>query len=213
MDLKKLKTLLNLPKEYINKWRNRIPKKFTKSDYEIEYAFTSGGVRYYRFSNPYNMPNQRAFAMMQINEEFNMRCTKDFLQKHCEAIQECYTMKKEKGGLNIGEVYVLVNQLKERLDFIIEPDTALKLASVTFFDDKENIYDYDWEYNLKKISKWKKENDIASFFLTAPLRAIIPIGNLSEKDFRTYLKVVEEVNLEHLGNISTILSGIKRKKG
>jgi cell shape-determining protein MreC len=62
------------------------------------------------------------------------------------------------------ELMKLNNQLSERLEFIYDTDLVYKLASVVYFDEKENPEDYDWTYNQKKIDKWKKDKSINDFF-------------------------------------------------
>jgi hypothetical protein len=82
----------------------------------------------------------------------------------------------------------------------LKQSLALKLASIVFFDKKEDIADYDFQYNKKKIEHWKK-HDGSSFFLHQPLQKLMPFLNDVSGNLNLYSQVVEKLNNLHLDNL------------
>ena len=126
-----------------------------------------------------------------------MRCTREMLKLHTEAVKALLNSEK----INIFEINKLNEALKERLEFVISGDTIWKLAAVVYFDETENPYDYDYKYGIEKIKKWKAEQDVAAFFFNSPIQTLIPSLTLSEDDLRTYTKVGEAITKEQLQQI------------
>jgi len=183
----------------------RLP--FTTESRIIE-AFTCGGTNYYQFDDAFNMPNERALTALTYYEELRMRCTREFLQEHCEAIEGILSDPKR---INIPKLAILNRQLKERLDWIFEPDIAYKLASVVYFDKTENPYRYDMKYGQKKIEHWKKTKGVDDFFLQKPLLDLIPFLKDSELNLEIYSQVLEKATKIMWDNISGKTSA-KRKQ-
>lgn len=185
----------------------RKPKFKLQNDHIIKEAFTCGGVVYYQFDDIFNVPFERALTALDFYEELRMRTSRDLLLLHVTAVDE----QLNKGKLT--EVAKLNQQLKERLEWIIEPDLLYKLASVVFFDDKESPYIYDYKYGQDKIKNWKKESEMNAFFLQTPLIKLVPFLQDCEIDFRAYSKMVEKMNLVHLESISSSLSNERKQTG
>jgi hypothetical protein len=139
-----------------------------KPEHEVELVFTSGGVDYYKFVNEFNIPYGRAMAALDIQKELEERTD---VKYH----KACYASIIE--YLRIGKndlAAIECHNALERMDNITNVDLMYKLASVLYFDKKENPYTYDYEYADKKIKAWKKNSDIADFFLQTPLAAYLP---------------------------------------
>mgnify|MGYP003617968080 CR=1 FL=1 len=158
-----------------------------KTNYPITFAFTFEGKHYFCFENTFSTPYQRAFTAMAFYEEFRMRITREFLEVWLE------TMKESIDQLSISQITKLTDVLKDRLDWVVEPLTALKLASVMYFTEEESPYCYDPVYNAKKIHNWQKSDKILSFFLQMPL-----------SDLASYLK-------QSQGNLQQLLDGSTAK--
>jgi len=105
----------------------------------------------------------------------------------------------------------LNNQLSERLEFIYDTDLVYKLASVVYFDEKENPEDYDWTYNQKKIDKWKKDKSINDFFLTMPIADLVPFLKDFNMNFDSYSQVQMEQTTQHLAGICTNLLEVQKQ--
>jgi hypothetical protein len=147
-------------------------------------------------------------AASEFYNEFSMRCSREYLQAYCTAINNCLNNGKQ---VELTKIAKLNTQLQERLDLIFDTELLYKLASVIYFDKKESPYEYDFKYNLEKIGEWKKKR-LATFFLLQPLSNIIPLTNLSEADLLDYMTIGEKVSRKHLTDISTMLLDKDKKK-
>lgn len=174
------------------------------ADSQKEYVFTSGGTPYYRFTDFNNIPALRGMKTMVFYEEMSMKCSLDYLQKHVEAVDNILT----KPQINIFDIKKLNDQLKQRLDIAIETELVYKIASIVFFDDKEDIRDYDFSYNAKKIAHWKK-HEADAFFLLKPVQELVPALKDLNGNLQKYSQVVRELNALHLENISPHLQPAK----
>lgn len=190
-------------KKILNRLLHRTVLPFTAENRIIE-AFTCGGITYYQFDDAFNMPNERALTALTYYEELRMRCTREFLVAHCDAINEILSDTKK---INLPRLAILNQQLKERLDWIFEPDIAYKLASVVYFDKNENPYRYDMKYAQDKIKHWKKHRGINDFFLQKPLLDLIPFLKGSEVNLETYSEVIQKATELMWANISGNPSG------
>ena len=166
-------------------------------------AFVYQGKSYFMFDDIFSIPSIRGLQALDYYEEFNMRCTKDYLTKWTEACEKILSNNKK---LNLIELATLVKHLQERLKMIPVSDHIYKIASVIFFDDSENPYNFDREYNKKKIELWKKDPEVLSFFLQTPLRDLIPYLDSQGASLQTYSGVVKELNTIHFREVLKHLS-------
>lgn len=187
-------------------------KPFFNVDIEhpITEAFVSGGVQYYMFEDIFNAPFQRSFEAQTFYTEMQMRVDKKYLELHVEAMGVALNSNE---GIRITDIVALTNQLKERMEFIVDADLIYKLASVMYFDASENPYKYDFAHGFKKIAKWKNENEVEDFFLNTPIKNFIPFLDILDKDLASYLRVTEKIKTNHESTISEILSKGKRNGG
>jgi hypothetical protein len=150
------------------------PKQyFPNEKYMIIYAFTIGDRHYFRFDDPMNTPYDRALKCLVYWKELDMNCDRAFIKAHTEAIDNMLL----KGKFTIKDlltIKTLNDQMKQRLELPKEPDLLYKLASVVFFDQFENPIVYEFKYGESKIRHWKKETELTDFFLSRPLRELIP---------------------------------------
>jgi len=187
-------------------WRKLFGRtKFPGVDYQIKEAFVIGGRQYYEMDDLINQPFERAVTCLTFYEEFNQRVTRDYLLKYVEAMEKSLQVVPGK-ALAITDATVLTRNLKDRLNWIIDADTAYKLASVIYFDKNENPVIYDPKYNQEKIAFWKKEAGAKEFFFMLPLQKLMPFLKDFEENFEIYLEVTEKLKGQHLTNISQALS-------
>lgn len=161
---------------------------------------------YYEFEDPNNITAGRAFAAQNFYKELSMACTREFLIAHTTAIDKLLRGK----SIDIYEIAKLNAQLKERLDLIIDSITPYKLASVVFFDETEDPFNYDYAYNWKKIERFKQAKE--SFFLSVPVRKLIPSLDWSEETLQNYLMISGKIDQEHHRNLSDVLSQVLSEK-
>lgn len=190
--LRKLSTFLH--------WRAK-PKWLREHKEKIVEAFEYKGQKYYMFEDIFTIPSIRGLQALDYYDEFNMRCTKEFLIKYCEAVDTILSNTKR---LDLTKLATITGYLKERLTMIPVPDHIFKLASVIFFDDTENPYFYDRKYAEKKIDHWKKDPEMINFFLRTPLKDLIPYLELQEQNLSTYSGIVKMVNDLHLKEVLSL---------
>ena len=185
-------------------------KPITKllNGHQVVYAFTLNGVKYYELQDIFEIPCQRAFCIRDYIEELQMRCTREYLQAHVTAVQNILSAPK---SINIPELAKLNQQLQERLDLIIDAEIVYKLASVFYFDESENPYNYSFKYGLKKIAQFKKSENL-DFFSLGPIKKLADLSLILGEDLQTYLMVAQKMTKKQLENIFTHLSQTDKKK-
>ena len=175
------------------------PKKlFPNQKHLIEYAFTVGGVDYYQFNDTFNQPYERALFALAVYEETRMRCSREYLEKHVQVVREL--LKSDK--IDIFKINMLNEQMSERLNLTLDVDLLYKLASIVFFDKKENPNIYELDYCNQKIEFWKQHKGVADFFLQKPIIELIPFLKSVETDLDEYSLLNTNLNKIHSENLS-----------
>lgn len=185
------------------KKRNKF--KFNANHIIVE-AFECNGIKYYMFEDPMNLPAQRGLYAMEAYEEMNMRCDKEYLKAYIEAVE---TILKPTKGLELLKLAKLTNDLKNRINFIIEPNLVYKLATVVFFDESEDPYKWERKHAEFKITEWKKNMDVESFFFKTPLMTLVPYLNSFSGDtsaIEIHSKIANLQNENHWQTLTEVLS-------
>lgn len=177
-----------------------------EGQHRVVEAFKLNGITYYMFDDSFKVPSGRGLCALTIYEEFEQRCTKEYLKTHCRAVEVILSDPKK---ININALAIINRNLKERLDLAVFPDHIYKLASVIFFDDTESPYSYDFSYNNKKIEKWKASGGTLDFFMQTPLKDLIPSLKLAGLNAQTYFQVASEVDKLHHQDLQEILSKLQ----
>lgn len=191
----------------INKLLKR--SRFPKTEHEVKYAFTCGGIDYYQFADFNNTPALRGLKTMVFYSEMQMKCTIDYLQLHVDAVDELLLNNKK--GINVFDIKKLNDQLKQRLDIAIDMEIAYKMASVVFFPANELVDDYDFGFNARKVNHWKKHGG-NNFFLQQPLQELMPILKSMNENLASYTTVQEKLNQVHLESLLQVLPEHKTTK-
>jgi hypothetical protein len=150
----------------------------------ISKVFKIDNEQYYEFDNLSDCPAGRYWRIQQFNVELNLRIDRDTLIDLLTASLE---------AINNGDItksIIIQTDIKNRTNFLIETETAYRLASAVFFTLDEDLTTYDFDYNQKKIEKFKKER-IDTFFLSRPMKKLLPQINMSGEDIALYLKMTE----------------------
>lgn len=178
-------------------WRHNrtkeVKKLFPGQKHIIEPAFEIAGVQYYRFNDVFQIPYERGLMALAIYEETRMKCSREYLTKHVEVTREILHATK----VDVFKINQLNEQLNERLTLILDTDLLYKLASIVFFDGKENPVVYEPDYCRKKIEFWKLHKGVADFFLQKPLLELIPYLENVDFDLNTYSLLNKELNDLH----------------
>ena len=196
---------MGLIKELAEVWRTQLDRKRQqKEKYRIEYAFTSGGTKYYQFADITNLPYERGLQAMYIYNQVEMRCSRDFLTRYTDAVHQVLHGK----DIDIYALNQMNEILKQRLSMPCDMELLYQLASVAFFDKTENPAIYEGAYAEKKIAKWRKDKEVAAFFSQKPLTELMPFLRNVGGDLSTYSKLNEELNKTH-SELLRLLSSIK----
>lgn len=158
-------------------------------EYHLEHAFECGGIDYFEFVDKNNLPFERGLEAITFYQEMQNGVTNKYLKDHVKAMSALFTDPKK---INLNEVIKLNARLEERLNYIISKEIIYKIASIAFVDKNENCARYDYKYNEKKIQNWK-ENMGDNFFLSMPIKRLIPFLQKSGDSSLIYLKVVEKI--------------------
>lgn len=173
---------------------------FGKDEAMIEPAFVSGGVQYYQHTDELKLPYKRALAALTIYQEISSGVDAHFITKWGEAFDNL--TNGAKFGVNeLSEIVKLRKILKQRLEYVQPADLYYKLASIRFFTQEENVNEYDYKYNIKKIEHWKKHDDVNTFFLRGPVKKLIPFLGLEEASLSSSLRLAEELDKIQLESI------------
>ncbi len=191
MDLKKLFK----PKE--KDWK-------LEDGHRVDKAFISGGVQYYYIKDTFNTFSHRALNALAVYEKWNMKCNSEYLKLFTSTIDKILSNPSQ---INVGEIYIANKNLKERLEWALPTEDVIwEFAAVAFFDETESPYKYDPDYAKVKIARWKKNNSIEDFFLSIPIKDLIPCPNISKQDLQTYFQIVKTLDKKHLKQITDVLS-------
>lgn len=185
-------------------WKKKFKPYLLENKYRIIEAFDHGGVKYLMFDNAFEVPTGRMFAALAIYTEMEMRTDREYLEAHTRAMEKLLNPADRK--INISYISQLNINLKERLELMPLPEFIYKLASVIFFDDTESKYSYDFDYNKKKIARWKKDPEILDFFLSRLGEELIPSLKSAGKNSNMYMGVAEKIDKIHRDNLTKVLS-------
>jgi hypothetical protein len=179
---KPLADILPLPIKY----NGNAPKEWAD---KIEYAFTSGSVHFFRFiSEPY-IPYTRANAALDIYEELEWGISPAFLQKHIQAVDSVLTDPKNKTKEQLlAKLAVLNSQFKERMNLATNLTLRMKLATVLYFDETEDITTYNYQKGVEKVAHWTNHHDVPDFFLKLPILNFLPYLSGWEASLATLIR-------------------------
>lgn len=183
-----------LVKELAEVWRiERDKRREQKAQHRIEYAFTSGGRKYYCYSDINNLPYQRGRHALAVFNEIQMRCSREFLLQYTKTVKAVLHAKE----IDIFKLNELNSMLEDRLTLVADLELCYKLASIVYFDETERPEVFEPEYAEKKIARWKKDMDVESFFLQKPLTELMPYLKNAIGDFNGFFQLNEQLNLLH----------------
>ncbi len=191
------------------KWLKKIFQRKPKpilldNTYRLVPAFEWRGETYYMHEDPMNVATGRGLTAMMFMEELLMRCSVDYLKHHVEACDKIFQDPKK---INLPMLIKLNQNLKERISLLAAmPNHVYKLASIVFFVKEESPFQYDAEFNKKKMKAWEDAGGMYDFFLQTPLKTLIPFLELPERNSQNYLMVAERLNEIHLKDLQSVLS-------
>lgn len=127
----------------------------------IKYAFECEGKHFYQAVNDYEVPKRRFAFAKKFYDEMQNKVTSETLTQFCEKGKELCSGKD--GKVDLGQVWKLWDELHYRSQWLFEPESLLRFASVVYFTLDENLNDYDFEYNKIKIASFEKKKLTTTF--------------------------------------------------
>jgi hypothetical protein len=175
-------------------------KRSNASNPDVEFAFACNGVDYYCFKDINKLPAIRGLMAYTVFNELEMRVDRNYLHEFKKALDASINGKFLKTDIAQLSVY-----LGERLNMVIEPDILIKLATVYFFDAKEDVNKYDFAYANEKRKRWEA-GGVNDFFSKLPISKLINFTPPSEFDFPTYLEQARKLSETHARFLSELKS-------
>ena len=158
----------------------------------IEVAFECGGVTYYRMKEEREF-NHRVGRYKFINAytaEAEIRMSIKTLQDYIKELKK--HLDGARGNINLDKAFRVIHAMETRAELAFEPGTIKRLASVVYFDETEDLRDFDEDYGRKKIELWEK-HDCYAFFLTRPMNELLNLQGISLGSLKKYIQEAESV--------------------
>jgi hypothetical protein len=157
---------------------------------KTEIAFEVKGVKYYRAIKDFTLPVGRYKFIDEKLGEAEIRMTMPTLRAFIERLKKY--LDGANGTVNLGEAWKILYAMEGRCNLAWEPETIRQLAAIVYFDDTEDLRDYDIEYGQQKLAFWDKNKDL-SFFLTRPICEYVNLQPGSEESLLKYIKETTEI--------------------
>ena len=180
---------------------------------KIVFAFKSGDRNYFMFSAELNMPYTRYMSALDIYDELEQGLNPGVIKKFINTLNSICVDPKLKNVEQVKQkIGIATFLIEERINIHVSLSSHMKLATVRYFDETEDITGYDHEYNVQKIKHWTENHDVQDFFFMQPIRNFIPQltdfqGNLAkylEGEAVQMLKTMEVLSTFDTSNESEI---------
>lgn len=176
-----------------------------QAEHPIEEAFILDGIVYYQFKEDLTtIPTDRMFGALTVYNEMEMKVDADYLRAHLAAMDKILDSPRPK----LQHIVTLHNNLRERIELAIYPDYIYKLAAVVFFDKTENPHLYDHDHAQTKIERWKKNPEALPFFLSSPIKKLIPYLAMPAESIPMFSNIVKQIDEIHRARVINVLSEI-----
>lgn len=155
---------------------------------QVEFAFECKGKKYFRMAHEFRMPTGRYKFLDAFLTEHELRMTPKMFNDYLDRIEN--NLNGKGGVIKLTDISVTIWNMRTHANLLFVPDTIEKLASVVYFDDTEDLRDYDPEYAKKKIADWKTDDSYA-FFLTRPIVELLNLEGISPTSLQTYIQTAQ----------------------
>lgn len=162
-------------------WHTEIP---------LEFLFECGGKKYFTCEAG-RLPAGRWFHSQVILDEIGMGLNGDMIDAFTGAMTEALN----KGDMK--RVGVLINEVETRRKLLADVDAITRFAAVKIFEEGENLAEFDLDYQKRKIAHWR-EHMGDSFFLSKPIKMLLPFSDMSQDEWVQRLAMVKKLDEEGL---------------
>jgi hypothetical protein len=180
---------------------NRWSKKQT--GFNLIKVFTQDGYNYLRFPKETNMPLERFSMSMALLERLSSGISGSEMEAILEGMEKALA-----AGLsnpkNAALVATYIHIIRERQDTIIHRDILLNIAATWIIRDDEDptIINNDIHNEKLKVFEAMCKEGSHDFFTRLGIEPLIPLMNMSAKDFKT----LWEYNVEAQRNLIKALT-------
>lgn len=167
---------------------------------KIEFAFECGPTlnkrKFYRMkadvneTNDFRLPTGRYKWIDAFLAEVNLRMTVGTLIAYLNELEK--NLDGTKGVVNLGKAFQIIYSIRTRTNLGFDPQLVKTLASIVYFDESEDLSDYDKDYCDKKIKYWER-HDCYDFFLTRPIAELCNLNNSSVTHLKTYIQTATQI--------------------
>lgn len=167
---------------------------------KIEFAFECGPAlnkrKFYRMksdendTNEFRLPTGRYKWIDAFLAEVNLRMTAGMLQTYLSELEK--HLDGGKGVINLSKAFQVIYAMRTRINLGFDPHLVKTLASIVYFDESEDLSDYDKTYCDKKIKYWESY-DCYDFFLTRPIAELCNLNGSSVTALKTYIQTAEQL--------------------
>lgn len=171
---------------------------------QVEEAFTCGGKRFFRFKEEFRMPAGRYKYYYAALREMEMHASLETLSKYVQAFENILNGANPKRGIQMGDLWKLVWNLKTIIDLAYDPQLVKNLACVAYFDETEDLTTYSEAYGKEKLKLWE-DHGLRDFFLTKPIGELSGLNSLSVDFLEASLTEQEAIMKELDLNLQTVL--------
>jgi hypothetical protein len=167
---------------------------------KIEFAFECGPTlnkrKFYRMkadaneTNDFLLPTGRYKWIDAFLSEVNLRMTARTVDAYLNELEK--QLDGTKGQINLGKAFQIIYAMRTRTNLGFDPKLVKTLASVVYFDETEDLSDYDKDYCDKKIKYWEK-HEVYDFFLTRPIVELCNLNGTSVTALKTYIQTADQI--------------------
>jgi hypothetical protein len=167
---------------------------------KIEFAFECGPTlnkrKFYRMKadvdgfNEHLLPVGRYKWVDAFLAEVNLRMTAGTLRSFLDELDK--NLDGGSGQIRLTKASHIIHNIRTRLNLGFDPTLVKTLASIVYFDESEDLRDYNKAYCDKKIQYWERY-DCYDFFLTRPIAELCNLNGTSVIALKTYIQTAEMI--------------------
>lgn len=155
-----------------SKWKPKVP---------IEYVYTDKyGINYYQLKNIQEISYKRSLAAEVATRQAEYNLTKEQL---IMLLDEALSYIDEN---KMAIVAALLHEIKNRAEYAGEEYTLLRLASVYYFAEGEDIETFKEDEQILKINRWNTDDSAKAFFLKRAFERTKSYTSISSQDLMSY---------------------------
>ena len=140
------------------------------------------GVQYWEFVQIADMPESRRTHYSYLRDEMVMGVDRELLLKYVEEL------KKANAGHDVNRIGSLLFMLEDTLANVTTIESLYNLASLVYFDPREDLKGYDYDYARQKIERFKALPD-KNFFFEILFQQTLKLSSQSlPRDIRQFLR-------------------------